>query len=216
MSGNYGSFDDTAAEKETKPRIPYEFNSVREYNENKSVLTIGYRSSVLDTSDDVPEQLRAVGVTVDAWGKFVADMNSALKVKARWNFLYSLCSLVVLIGVMFLVVYVPLNPWFLICTIPALIVCKYGVWDAYLHSYSDKQLDLCCEEMATMCGATLYAVSAGGYASKDLEESHMEKREEKDQEGRVTNILWVRVFDMIPKHIQFTTVEKGRPAKKLV
>jgi hypothetical protein len=213
MSGNYGSVEDAAERGETKPRIPYKFKSVKEYHANKSLLTI--EPSGFEKTDDVPEQLQAVGVTVEAWGEFAADMRSAVNSASFGKSLYCPCGCIGWLGVIFLMInFDAFNAFVVIAMTFGFVSGYFCFFRDSMDNIVEKQLDLSCEKMGMRCDATLSAVSTGGYPSTDPSESHPMSREKKDSEGRVIGHESWTEYDPIPKHYQFTTIEKGRPVKK--
>jgi hypothetical protein len=218
MSENYGSFDDkdTAEGGETRLKEPYRFKSVKEYADSKQFLTIEYGVWLSASKNTVPENLKAVGVTVGAWGKFVADMNSAITVGLSLNVVWW----VVAASVILWAVLTQTSNLFIIPLVLS-IAAAVGLDNYAGQKYPERQLPLCCEEMGTRCDATLCAVIVEAYASTDESEYHIVPHQRTVAGGDPDNPNDVvrtaqRQRDLIPRHLFFTTIAPGRPAKNLV
>jgi hypothetical protein len=268
MPENYGSVEngsgDGALTRDYKFKSFADYEATRllkleiEYPQGQSIF---YTIGSLDVSTDaVPEQLHAVGVTAEAWGKFVADMKSAIMIESLLKTLAKVCFFLGIGGFFLLLFLLPQachdregrrvlvdeRPEGGYCGISS-SVFTYVHWFwivsdilmfplAFLRfiQYTEYRLEPCCEEMSTRCDATISAVFSGidGYLSSDMNESWLEKRTKSiDHEKRAEQshpdyvgpredtgggTVMVRVYKQIPGHILFVTVEKGRPAKKLV
>lgn len=203
MAENYGAVEDSSADGVSKTG---RFSSLAEY-EASSLTKVEIRNGSLDASAEVmPKDLQAVGVTVEAWGKFVGDINHAISTDSMQKFSAIFVGIFGICLAFYLVLTLPgeskgcethssggiegeycgLTPsrftakdWGMILLnilIFILAICL-GTFAVFGASIQT-QFDTSLREMCRVCDATICAFFSGrdGYPSSDINESHMETR----------------------------------------